>query len=52
MRVMIKQLLFATVLSAFVANANAGCWLDGIEYPEGTIKDTMICGSDGYWRPQ
>lgn len=30
--------------------ANAGCWLDGIEYPAGTVKGPMTCGDDGYWR--
>jgi len=52
MKAKMKQLLMATMLTLFVADANAGCWLDGIEYPEGTIKDNMVCGNDGYWRPQ
>lgn len=46
-----KSLLIAAALFLSAADAAAGCWLDGIEYPEGTIKGNMICGEDGYWRP-
>lgn len=46
-----KQLLIASILFLSAANVTAGCWLDGIEYPEGTVKGAMVCGQDGYWRP-
>ena len=40
---------FLFVASTFSV-ANAGCWLEGVEYPEGTEKGKMKCGADGYWR--
>lgn len=40
---------FLFVVATFSV-ANAGCWLDGVEYPQGTVKGSMTCGADGYWR--
>ena len=38
------------LVSATISVANAGCWIDGVEYPEGTVKGPMTCHPDGYWR--
>ncbi|GAA0913046.1 hypothetical protein [Alkalimarinus sediminis] len=47
-----KQLLLIALLTLFAAEVSAGCRFEGEEYPVGTIKGPLICGSDGYWRPK
>ena len=47
-----KQLLLIVILATFTTGVGATCLFEGIEYPEGTIKGPVICGSDGYWRPK
>lgn len=38
------------LVSATISVANAGCWIDGVEHPVGTVKGSMTCHPDGYWR--
>lgn len=47
-----KQLFLIAILALFTAESYAGCKFEGVEYPSGTIKGPLICGSDGYWRPK
>lgn len=47
-----KQLLLLAILVTFTTGVSASCLFEGIEYPEGTVKGPLVCGSDGYWRPK
>ena len=47
-----KKILSMVFLAMFTAEVSASCMLEGTEYPAGTIKGPVICGSDGYWRPK
>lgn len=47
-----KQVLLMVFLAIFTTELSAACMLEGTEYPAGTIKGPVICGSDGYWRPK
>ena len=46
-----KVMLLTIILIVLSSSVYAGCWYKDTLYPTGTVIGDMICGADGYWRP-
>lgn len=44
-----KKAAVLVFLCALAFQSQAGCWLDGKEYPVGIVKDGYQCDESGQW---
>ena len=45
-----RNLIVILVLMVISTTAQAGCYLDGVLYPTGTVVSGLTCQADGSWR--